>query len=295
MKPLIVILFVVFSIAISCTKEEATPRNYPRVETGAVRDVSEAGALFSGEITYSTVPIKDHGFVWSTVANFEPDQADVLSLGEKSETGTFTAACTYALEKGKTYYVRAYAKSGQHSVYGDAHTFMSMGSQPPQISDFSPKEATWDDEIVLTGKNLSAIKSNLHVKFGTVDAFVVQSSEHEVTVKVPYTLNQKESTIALSLAGHTSTFTEKFVLRSPVIHSVSPVAAEPGVDVTISGQWLNASAVKVYFGDLSADLKFVSKDKVICIVPSGAGPGDVQVSLRTGEGNLVDDIMFEVF
>ena len=50
-----------------CTKEEITPREYPRVSTTEAVDISSGGVTFKAEVIFSNVEIKDHGFVWSDV------------------------------------------------------------------------------------------------------------------------------------------------------------------------------------------------------------------------------------
>jgi hypothetical protein len=281
-----------FCFALGCTKEEATPRNYPRVDTEAVSQITEAGAVFTGEITFSSVPIVDHGFVWSNVGNADPDKGDILSLGPKSGTGKFSAPCTYALAKGGTYFVRAYAISEDHAVYGDMISFVSQGSAAPVLKDFYPKEATWDDEITLVGDNLSAVESNMTIEFGAYRAFIVQSSSDKIIARVPYQLNQKETSVSLSLGTQKSTIADKFVLKSPEIQSISPAAATPGTDITINGQYLNGTGTTVTIGGVVAELKSVSKTKIVCTVP--AGSGNVKVSVRTGEGVLVSEYPFKI-
>lgn len=282
-----------FFIAISCTKEEASPRNYPRVDTQAVSQITEGGAVFTGEITFASVPIIDHGFVWSNVANADPDKGDILSLGPKSGPGTFSASCTYALAQGGTYFVRAYALSEDHAVYGDIMTFVSRGSAAPVLKDFYPKEASWDDEITFVGENMSAVVSNMTIEIGGYPAFIIKAASDKIIARVPYQLNKKETSVSLSLGSQKSSIADKFVLKSPVIESISPSAASSGTDVTINGQYLNGTGVKVSFGGMVAELKSVSKTKIVCTVPM-ITKGTFAVSVRTGEGVLVGEHDFKV-
>jgi hypothetical protein len=282
-----------FCIVLGCTKEEPSPRNYPRVNTQTVSQITEAGAVFSGEITFASVPILDHGFVWSNVANADPGKGDILSLGPKSGAGPFSAPCTYALAQGGTYYVRAYALSEDHAVYGDMITFVSRGSSAPVLKDFYPKEGTWDDEITFVGENLSAVESNMTIEFGAYRAFIIQSSSDKIIARVPYQLSQRETPVSLSLGSQKSTIASTFMLKSPVIQSITPAAAPSGTEVTIDGQFLNGPGVKVMFGNVDATLKSTSKTKIVCTVPDVTS-GTLTVSVRTGEGVLVGDHDFEI-
>lgn len=281
-------LALAFALLASCSKEEVSPRNYPRVLTGEVTEITEAGAVFHGQITFTSVPVVDHGFVWSTLSNFEPKDGDALSLGPLSSTGSFTAPCTYALKAGEKFYVRAYAVSENHAVYGDVVTFISRGANAPVMLDFSPKEGTWDDVITITGKNMTSVERNLIIKFGEYQAFVLESSPDKALVKVPFGLDKKECIVSLSLASQTSTMTDKFILRSPQITSIEPAVAAPGEEITINGQNLNGDKLKVVFGTTEAALKSTGQTKLTCLVPADLPAGAITVSVRTGEDLSVE-------
>ncbi|HTF18811.1 MAG TPA: IPT/TIG domain-containing protein, partial [Chryseolinea sp.] len=106
-------------------------------------------------------------------------------------------------------------------------------------------------------------------------------------------LDQQESAIALLLGSQTATITNKFLLKAPLIQSITPASAIAGTEVTLTGQYLNSSKTKVLFGDITAELKLISKTKVVCLVPTGP-LGALKVSVRTGNGALVDDIDFKI-
>lgn len=277
-------LALAFALLASCTKEEISPRDYPRVLTDEVTEITEAGAVFHGQITLASVPVLDHGFVWSSVSNFEPKDGDRLSLGPISSKGSFSAPCTYALKAGEKFYVRAYAVSEHHAVYGDVVTFISRGATAPVLLDFSPKEGTWDDVITITGKNLTAVEKNLLIRFGEYDAFVLESGPDKALVKVPFGLDKKECIVSLSIASQTSTLTDKFILRSPQITSIEPATAAPGEEITINGQNLNGGKLKVMFGTTEAALKSTSQTKLTCLVPGNIPAGSISVFVNTGDG-----------
>lgn len=281
-------------LVVCCTKEEPFSRNYPRVNSNDVTQITDGGAVFNGEIFFASVPIIDHGFVWSTFANFDTEQADKISLGPKSGTGIFSAPCTYALKEGEKYYVRAFAKSEKNSVYGDLVTFVSRGGNTPVLLDFFPKEGSWDDKITLICKNLSTVERDLSVKFGAFSAFVVTSGSDTAIVTVPYDMNVKESQVSIAWEDITSTVTDKFVLKSPEITSISPASAITGTEVTINGQYLNGPKLKVTFGTAEATIKSIRKTQITCVVPAGIATGTIKVTVRTGDGMLTDDFDFNV-
>ena len=294
MRSYSIIFALILIVAVCCTKEDPFPRTYPRVLTSEVSQITDGGAVFSGEITYASVSITDHGFVWSNIANFDPHEGDELSLGPKTEKGQFSAPCTYGLKSGDTYYVRAYAKSANYSVYGDVMTFKSEGSEAVELKDFYPKDGTWDERITLLGKNFTAVETNLKVNFGGYEAFVVHSSADTAIVQVPYSLDAKESTISVSFGRSNSTLPIKFVLKEPKITSISPTSGADGTEVTITGDNFSGPHVRVLFGGVEGTLKQISRTKLICTIPEGMAAGKLKVAVSTGLVDMVDEIDFEI-
>ncbi len=120
MKKIILILTVVL---FSCTKEEVTPRAYPRVLTNGIANKTKTSADLNGEITVASVAIIDHGFFVS-LTNYIGN-AEKFSLGEKSSIGTFNTSID-SFSPGTTYYVRAYAQSNDNIVYGNLIQFTTL-------------------------------------------------------------------------------------------------------------------------------------------------------------------------
>jgi hypothetical protein len=110
----------------ACNDDKVGPRTYPRVLTRTATEVNDVAVLVTGEITFSSVDITDHGFVWSGF-NAVPrinNTDNNISLGIKSGIGTFESNIESQFEKNKKYYVRAYAKSADHTVYGNIIEFV---------------------------------------------------------------------------------------------------------------------------------------------------------------------------
>lgn len=136
MKNSTVIAVIIFSIVGGCSKEEVTPRTFPRVNTIEATNITSGGATFKAEITFASVPMLDHGFLWSDYVLPLFYNSDKISLGSKTGTGTFEAICDRSLQEGKTYYLRAYAISEDHTVFGKIVPFVSLGSKAPVIKGF---------------------------------------------------------------------------------------------------------------------------------------------------------------
>lgn len=111
-------------IILGCTKEEITPRNYPRVQLVEVSNISITGFSAKADVTYSSVDINDHGFVWGNFLRPDVNPSKLVSLGPKDGSGSFSIKMDTTLVVGTMYYIRPYAKSEDHLVYGDERSFM---------------------------------------------------------------------------------------------------------------------------------------------------------------------------
>lgn len=285
---------VALAIIGSCTKEEVTPRSYPRVNTLEVSNITSGGALLSAEIVYSSVQIVDHGFLWSDRSDALFSNSDKISLGPANGPGKFQANCERSLAAQKTYYVRGYAISEDHSVYGDIVTFVSLGSKAPVMKDFSPTLASWDDTVTVTGENFSTVPYNNIVKFDNIEASVLKATESTLEVKVPYQLAEEFSSISVSLSGNVSKLEKKFQLRAPILSSISPSSGTSGSNVTIAGQYIKSQNTKIYFNNVPATIVQWGTNSVQCKAPAGLPAGILEVRVVTGLGNLSDTLPFEI-
>jgi len=108
----------------ACSEAVVTERPYPRVSKLEITDIVKSGASFKAEVTYASVPIIDHGFIW-TLGGFPTlTNGEKASLGAKNGTGSFVFTAT-GLQVGKKYTMCAYVRSGQETVYGDVVDFVS--------------------------------------------------------------------------------------------------------------------------------------------------------------------------
>ncbi len=94
----------------------------PAVTTGQISNVTANSASCSGSITFNGgATITGKGVCWSTTP--EPDLSDAFTsdgTGSESFVSTMTN-----LSSGTTYYVRAYAKNSEWTVYGEQITFIT--------------------------------------------------------------------------------------------------------------------------------------------------------------------------
>jgi N-acetylneuraminic acid mutarotase len=287
------ILLVILVIMTTCTKEEVTPRKYPRVDTKEVTNISGAGATFNGEIIFIPSQVTDHGFLWSPYSDVVFTNSDQVSLGAATGTGTFSSTIDYGLVSGKTYYVRAYAKSQDFSVYGDVMPFKSLGSKAPVLKSFYPEQATWGDTLVLVGQGFSNIAGEDIIKFNDKVALWIGARPDTLMVYVPFDLDDQESIISLTRSGNTSTQEQPFVLKSPEIESMSP-SGTIGSHLVITGKYLRGLKTKVTFHEKVANIIGWGIGFVKISVPNNLPTGEIDVKVTTGTGSLFDNTTFQI-
>ena len=278
-----------------CTKEEITPREYPRVSTTEVVNITKAGATFKGEIIFSNVEVKDHGFVWSDVNGPLVSNSNKVSLGSRTDIGQFEALSDRSLQDGKKYFMRAYAVSEDFVVYGNTIEFISLGSKAPVFKDFFPSLGTWNDSVTVVGENFSDQNRDNIVKFGEHTATVLRSNKDTVLVLVPFQLNSASSNLSVSIFGNVANLPSKqFTLKGPVIESISPSEGAPGSTVILTGKFFNGTSTKVYFNGIEGSLQTGTQKSVTVKAPNSMSPGPVEVKVVTGSGSLFDITSFTV-
>lgn len=293
-KVFLITLLCIFS----CTKEEITFREFPRIKTLAVSNITDESVTFHADLISSPVPIIDHGFLW--IENGSPifDNSDRLSLGPLSTSGLFEAVCDSGMEKGKKYFVRSYVITEANIVYSNIVEFISQGSKSPVLTDFYPSLASWGDTITLVGNNLSSVPSKTLVKFNSALATVVNASPDMLRVKVPYDILEELSKLSIastgSSSGTVSVLDKNFQLKKPVVELVNPSSGAPNSTIVIHGKFLSSSRIRVFFNDKPALLTNLTVEAITCKVPDGLPAGPVQLKIVTGNGGLFTITSFEV-
>jgi len=274
-------LFIFLSsfLLVTCEKEEVTPRDYPRVTTYEVSNISSAGAVFQAEITYpGNGPITDHGFVWGTETGGNLNSAEIKSLGPKAGKGAFSATVATAMEKGETQYVRAYAIGNGYTVYGKEVSFVSLGSQAPEIAGFSPGTGTWGDTIQITGAGFSFLQRNNKVNFGDSPAKVLAANDSVVTCLVPDDILDKSVKIRVTVAGNSSFAENSFQLITPEVTDFHPAKGTFGDIITISGRDFRAGSV-VKFADYDAEVISTTSHEIKVRVPDELDQSEAKITV----------------
>jgi hypothetical protein len=101
----------------------------------------------------------------------------------------------------------------------------STGTPPkakPVFTDFAPTNAFIGDTITLTGANFETNINNFNIQFGGVAATVISASATLIQVVVPDDIEEAKTKIQLHVADTTLSVNKDFILKAPVIESVTP-------------------------------------------------------------------------
>ena len=260
----------------SCSDENTVPREYPRISLPEITNITPAGATFVAEvISAGSVPISQHGFVWGYSRTLNEDYGERIYLGSFSGKGSFQADISTTLEAGRSYYVSAFIKAGDYTVYSEPVQFTSLGSQAPVVTGFSPLSAVWGDTILIHGKNFSWKTGSNIVTFGPVTSYNLLSiTDTLIKSTLPEGVVAKRSAVSVSIAGNKATVkNDSLNLIFPEINDFYPKSARWGDTITLRGKhferYLNLSKVKgIYFNDLNASLcKCISDTIIKTVVP----------------------------
>ena len=220
------LLFIALCFILSnCDEEKPQFREYPRVNTLPVSNITEEGATFNADLySIGTETIMEYGFIWGWSSNPTIWDDKKVLPDIPLRTGNFSAEIRSTLVKGTNYTVKPYIKTEEHVVYGKPVTFASLGSLAPEITGFKPDSAAWNDTLIIRGKNFSWVPSKNIVRLNQLQCVTINSNDTLLRVRVPIDLTEKKTTISVELSGMVATYNEKFfTLILPQITGIYPL------------------------------------------------------------------------
>lgn len=266
----LLLVFASFSLltVTSCENESPSKRDWPDVKTFNVTDISDKGAVFSGEI-FSGFEIMAYGFVWSEYKEPLLGNSDKIYFHGNLQSGVFSAEISTTLEQGKTYFVKSFVKTSDYTVYGASVNFKSLGSQPPVITSFFPETGNWNDTIRIYGAHFSYLNRNNSVMFGAIPATVISSTDSLLITTVPSAINNETVPINISVCGNKAVSGTQFAYVKPKISGVFPLSGTFDDLVTITGSDFSPLKEKdiVKFDNHVAQVIEASKTSLIVKVP----------------------------
>ena len=177
--------------------------------------------------------------------------------------------------------VPAGSAGGIISVIGPGGTAVSGNSftvfSAPQITDFSPGSGQPGNTIIITGLYLNG---TTQVLLGTYSAAFTVLSDRSISLTVP--AGASTGLLQVITPGGTAYSQDAYlVLTPPVITGISPVAAQPGDTVLISGTNL-AGASSVSVSGISLTFIYTAAGNIKAVATSGFGTAPVIVTTSGG-------------
>lgn len=265
------LLFLIGLIA-QCQKEELTSRDFPRLRTLPVSNISAAGATFSAEIGYrGDFEVLNYGFVWRARRGDPalPDDARVIFTGD-IQAQQFSSEITVSLQTGVTYNVRAFIQTNDYLVYGNNIQFQSLGGNGPDIQALRPASGTIGDTIDILGNQFSHLENLNKVFFDDKEAVLLSYTDTLLKVIVPE-IEKAEVKVSVSILGNKADFDGVFLTTTPVIDDFSPKTIAIDDTLTISGQNFNAVAEynSLTISGLTCEVVTASETSLKAIIPAG--------------------------
>lgn len=279
----------------ACQKEIIESREYPRVKTLEVIDISSSGAVLKGEIlTLGSNPIIEQGFVWDTLSYLSFNDARKVVIESHDKVRSFSYKVTSDLVKDKKYYTKAFARTKDYLVFGEKVTFKSKGSLPPEINEFKPQSGIWGDTISVLGHHFSS--KNNDVFFGDVKANVIFNSDTLVKAIVPSVKNEHNVKIIVKTQDYSVSSADNFIYRLPIIENFIPKSGTFGEEVQLIGSYLLGyeNSVKVYVDGNNAEVVDASSTVIKFLIPSGIKNKDVPICILVNANFVCHDQYFTI-
>jgi hypothetical protein len=108
-----------------CSKEIVETREYPRVKTLAVSNITDNGVVFNAEImTLGDEPVMEQGFMFGTYARLNMVSSQVLTMNGVNAVAKYKMDVPLgSFPRKSIIYVRAYVKTASITVVGNVVSF----------------------------------------------------------------------------------------------------------------------------------------------------------------------------
>jgi hypothetical protein len=293
-RHLIIILMTVIAVFLpflSGCEDEPVPRDYPRVRTLPVTNITQEGAVFTAEVYEpGNVEITEHGFVWA-LSKPDVNSDNRVYLGTFTGTGQFSAEVRTTFQEGITYNITAFIRAGEYTVYGETMKFKSLGSLGPEITGFSPERVLCGDTVLIRGKNFSWVKTFNEVYFNDIKGVVCDPvTDTTLYAVVPFTTVEPEKAITVEIAGNRTTYpAKKLLVDLPSAELIGSSSGCWGDTVNLKLQNLKSiDGLKIFFGPLIVSpYEPPHEGNISFIVPLESSVSENPVRVSTFVGDLV--------
>ncbi|MBS1543103.1 MAG: IPT/TIG domain-containing protein [Bacteroidetes bacterium] len=291
-------LLVIFILS-TCKDKEIVTRSYPDIDTKPVSEINEQGASLNAEIlNIGSSGISDHGFIYDRYSEPTLETSDIISLGETSLQGKYASIANRNLEKGVKYYVRAYAitKGNEKiTVYGQTIEFISLGSSPPVIKDFSPKFGVAGDTVTVIGTGFSNKASNNMISLGIASTVPFKASSDTLKFIVTAATLVGESVLSIQVGQYKVVSPSKYLLKGMTLSSFTATASF-GDTLTIDGTNFprKANLITVTVLEKTATVINITSIRIKIVVPNDVTIAQGSIRLDAGAQTITSNSFFKL-
>lgn len=280
-------LLLILSILFGCYEREY-PQPFPIAITYEVVNISSEGAEFRGSIESLGTDQKviKYGFVWGEETK-PTINSSFITFSDNFKLGTFSKVINYDLAKDQVYYVRGFIQTENLIVYGNVESFISQGSNAPEITEISPEKGTDGSEITIKGNYFSNNPARNFVTIGDQTANIISSTETEIKFVSPISPLIGDFDLTVEVAGKKTTALQKFSIRGPRINSLSKSNGRVGDLLIATGEYFaDENSLSLFFGSIIPYQQYenysqtyiLSTTELECYVPDYVGR-DVNLEL----------------
>jgi hypothetical protein len=176
--------------------------------------------------------------------------------------------------------VKITVRAGNQTVVSD----FSFLNKSPQILDFSPISAQYNDVVTIRGKYFGNTYPPT-VSFSSINAQIISSTDTLIKVKVPDELDSIPRKINVYVDGISTSSTNTFKLAPPIISDISPdLITVGGIDIIITGSGFHpiASRNSVSWDIYPLKIKNVTSNQITATLPVNMTRNKCLLTIKTG-------------
>lgn len=290
---------VSFFTLVGCTEEEEEILR-AKVETLPIEFVGDSIFLNGDLLNLGASKAENLGFVigrepYPDLKKFE----SIVLYNNPISAGFFSIRVLNDFVKNEEYYVRAFYRNSNETVYGDQEIFSNEVKEVVvlKIEDIMPKEGVEGDFVKIFGSGFGTNKEEIKILFGKAEAEIESLTEERIIVKIPPYKYAGFCKVALERKGRSVISKDPFKLEGPYIQGFTPEKGLGEVKVTIKGSGFSEVPWKnvVMIGEVQAEVFEASKSRILVSIKTHLLPkGKHPVTVSSNGIKTVSENSFEV-
>ncbi len=289
------LLVSLLALLVKCDEEDVISRNYPRLKTLSVTEITSDGARLNAEIIFrGEFEIMNYGFVWGESENPTLESSDRVIYSENIQSERFSETIKTTLKEETLYFVRAFVETDDFIVYGENISFMSLGSRAPNIEVVTPINIFYSDTVTIRGKGFSYLTSQNEVKLGEATAPIISASDTIIKILVPLSIEDANPVVKVSTQGNMAEYDTPLDFISPKIKSVSKKKLVYGDTIQIVGSYfgLDKTLTNISINGVKLDPIAADSNLIKLIIP--VVPQNFSISIKNSVDQEITSESLEV-